>query len=268
MIVGLVSTYREGALAVGAIRSLLPAVDAVRVLDGPIGGEGNGLERALDVFAKDQRVICNYGEFVSDAEKRTRLLESTRRYPAPTWGVILDGDELLLWGEHLRAQIEHLEERERATGEVQTGCSLRLVESDGSVSQINARVLRLDLIDSYVHSSYHLRWINGSESARPNFPIVTAGMGDLPPHAELLRDLEDAPAGTEWAEMRDRLQREQDAGWMQCRRPVQGEPHILHRSILRSPNRSDVTRMHIVEHDGLAGTVGVQVETGEGVKVA
>ncbi len=263
MILGLVSTYREGALALDAVRSLEACCDAVRVLDGPIGEPttaGTGTD--WSVYSQSQTVVVGTGGYPTDAAKRTALLHRAQKYPPPVWGVILDGDEILVWGEYLRSQIEHMSERERETGVIQTGCSLRLVESDGSVAQINARVLRLDLVDSYVHSSYHLRWKNGTESARPNFPLRLAGEADMPPHRQVIDELTEAD---EYPELRDLLETELAQGFIQRRRPLHGEPHILHRSILRAGSRSAIPRMHVIEHEGLAGTLKVPVETGEGI---
>lgn len=271
MIVGLVSTWREGQLAASAVRSLLACCDAVRVMEGPIGEQPPSAGIATDwaPFAKDQRVIVHEGTFATDAEKRTALLDKTRRYPAPTWGVILDGDELLLWGEYLREQIEHMQARYTATGATSTGCSMRIVESDGSVGQINARVLRLDLVERYVHSSYHLRFTNGTESARPNFVLRLAGQSDLPPHADLLENLDAFANGSSPEGLRATLEHELAHGYIQRRRPLHGEPHILHRSVLRAQSRDAVPRMHLVESEGLvaAGSLAVPVETGEGVRI-
>lgn len=266
MIVGLVSTWREGSLALSAVRSLLGCCDFVRVLEGPIGQPiDGGLQTDWSEFRDTERVIVGKGEFETDAQKRTELLNRTRDYAAPTWGVVLDGDELLLWGENLREQIEHMEDREAETGIIQTGCSLRLVESDGSVAQINARVLRLDLLEAYVHSSYHLRWRNGTETARPNFPLRLAGDQDMPPHQQVIDELE---GQLELVAIREQLRNELGMGYVQRRRPLQGEPHILHRSVLRTETRKAVPRMHVVEHEGLDGAgLGVPVETGEGVRV-
>lgn len=269
MIVGLVSTYREGSLALSAVRSLLTCCDSVRVMEGPIGhAHEAGNPTDWRELAKDQRVIVHAGEFGSDAEKRTALLNKTRRFPTPTWGVILDGDEALIWGEYLRDQIERMRDADPNA----TGQSLRIMESDGSVAQINARILRLDLVESYVHSSYHLRFTNGTEAARPNFLLRLAGQTDLPPHRDLIDQLKKIkPRHVEWspeneATIRD-LERELATGYIQRRRPLAGEPHILHRSVLRPASRAPIPRMSAVEQETLAKSLGVRVETGEGATI-
>ncbi len=220
MIVGLVSTYREGRLAEDAVRSLLSCCQHVIVADGPIGDNPPaGVETDWKVFRKDQRVaVHDFASFTSgkswltDADKRTWLLEKTRRYPAPVWGIILDGDELLLYGEQIPALIEHHEQEARANEGTSLGATMRIVEGDGTCGVITARILRLDLIERWLISSYHLLLKNGQEVSKPNGYFLKAGEPDT-----------------------DRI--ETTTG-MQIRRPLQGEPHILHRSFLRPPQRS------------------------------
>lgn len=213
MIVGLVSCYREGRLAADAVRSLLACCEHVRVIDGPIGDSDNsGIPTDWTVFRKDARVtVAEGGKWDSDAAKRSALLAGTRRYPTPTWGLILDGDELLLHGEQIPALIEHHEQEARAKGQTSFGATLRLVEPDNSCGLIMARVLRLDLIEQWLISSYHILLKSGQEISRPNAYFLKAGEPDS-------------------AEM------ESSTG-MQIRRPLQGEPHILHRASLRPPQR-------------------------------
>jgi hypothetical protein len=213
MIVGLVSCYREGRLAQDAVQSLLSCCDAVRVLEGPIGEPADGgRDTDWKAFHRDPRVIVQAGGWETDAAKRTALLQTTRRYPPPVWGVIVDGDELLMYGDGIPALLEHHEQEAEARGEVSWGATLRLVEGDGSCGLIMARLLRLDLIERWLISSYHLLLKNGVEVSRPNAYLLAGAEAD-----------------------RDEL--EPSTG-MQVRRPLQGEPHILHRSFLRPPQRT------------------------------
>jgi len=186
----------------------------VIVADGPIGdNESDGLATDWSVFRKDQRVVVHHDHWKgTDADKRTWLLTKTRRYPTPTWGVILDGDELLLYGEQIPALIEHHEQEAKADGRESFGATLRLMEGDGTCGLIMARVLRLDLIERWLISSYHLQLRSGLEVSRPNAYILEAGQPDT-------------------------AQVEPSTG-MQIRRPLQGEPHILHRSWFRSAART------------------------------
>ena len=242
MIVGLVSCYREGRLAADAARSLLACCETVLVFDSPIGEPPAeaGIETDWTLLKRESRVVVRRsGRWESDAIKRTAMLDATRRFPAPTWGVIVDGDELLMYGEQLPALIEHHEQEAAAQGRESFGATLRLVESDGGLGFIGARVLRLDLIERWLVSSYHLLLKVGVEVAKPNAYVLAAGEPDS---AEV----------------------EPTTG-MQIRRPLQGEPHILHRSLLRPPQREPVERQsaaegsqfeRLLQETGLAGIRG------------
>ena len=230
MIVGLVSTYQDGALAASAAGSLLLAVEQVVVGVGPIGGEREPavpppLTTDWRSFQRSGRVSVFEGSWETDAAKRTDLLvrASVGRSGVPLWGVVLDGDELLVHGAELAPLIAHADEVERVTGEKQYGVALRIVEADGSCSRIPARVLRLDRIVRYLVSSYHLELEGGVEVSMPNVPLVLAGEPDS-----------------------TRL-----VAGMQARRPLPGEPCILHRSHLRSPART-ARRQNVAEGEAFA----------------
>jgi hypothetical protein len=136
------------------------------------------------------------------------MLEPTRRLPSPTWAVVLDGDEILLWGELVRDVIAWATEADSG-GNVNVALPLRLVESDGSVALLASRVLRIDLVKRWVASSNQIEFRNGTIGAFPNQRLVSCGDPDSV----------DVAFG------------------LQARRPVQGEPHVLHRSGLRDPGR-------------------------------
>lgn len=239
MICGLVSTYREGELAVAAVRSLLPCCDVVHVFEGPIGDNpAEGVESDWSSFRKNPRVNLHTGAWETDAAKRTAMLAPTRRHPDP-WGVILDGDEVLLWAEYLPDQLAYMRQKEEHDGEVVMGTSLRLVEIDGSVAQITARVLRLKFIERVLVSSSLLQLTNGVSWSRPNFPLLGIGEPDQPPRTE-----------------------EMERGLIQRRRPLHGEPHILHRSAMRAPQRQVVQRQHVAEAEEWAKLAAAQGLTG------
>ena len=69
MIIGLVSSFDEGALASDAVRSLLPCCQTIRVLDGPIGaaegaGFGDLLARVLFLLGFDAIfMVAAYGTY-------------------------------------------------------------------------------------------------------------------------------------------------------------------------------------------------------------
>lgn len=210
MIVGLVSCYREGRLVAGAVRSALAACDVVHVAEGPWGeapdvGEPSDLERWHKPRKPKPRaaggVYVRYGRWEDDAAKRTWLLEQTRPYDPPVWGVWVDGDELLLWGEYLRDMVARAE-TETGTG----GFGLRLVELDGSVAMCQGKVIRCENVRRYLVSSYQVELLNGMTVALPNVP-----------HWDWQRG---GPTGH--------------------RPPLAGEPHLLHRSGLRAGERAEL----------------------------
>lgn len=230
MIAGLVSSYREGALLDGAIRSLLPAVDFVLCLEAGIGGDTRPTQTLPTDLYKDQRVrFCAAGlPFTTDATKRTNLIDWAQRSRAE-WAVILDGDEVLMHPEHLRAMIERTAERADEIGSPVIGMPLRIVELDGSVAMMHTRILRVAAIESYIVSSNVLRLTTGAVVEKPNEKLCGAGGWPV--------------------ELQTIVEPSQDAVELhlaRCRGPVGGEPYVWHRSLWRSSGR-DVERQHLAE---------------------
>jgi len=227
MIVGLVSCYDEGRLALDAVRSLLACPDVPKILvhDSPIGREQPRTNPTdWQALSKEPRVTISQSNaaFPDDATKRTHLLERTRRYPPPTWGVILDGDELLLHADQLPALIEWHEANAGQAGQESLRIPLRILEGDGSSGVMTGRVVRLDLVQSWILSSYHIRLQNGVEVSLANGYFLKPGEPD---RADM-----DATTG------------------LQIRRPLPGEPCVLHRSWLRHPGRQ-AARQSVAEGD-------------------
>lgn len=223
MIVGLCSTWKEGKLGEAAVRSLLTACDRVIVADGPIGAAYCDVPTTnWNAIRETNRVVVVHGQWGSDAAKRTDLLNRAKKMPDLRWGVILDGDELLVDGQYLPEYFDALDPEAM-------GFSLHLMELDGSCSYIPNRVLRLDKIRRWTLSSYSFELDTGVIVERGNIPILQAG----------------EPDRAEWIDTGD--------GVRQKRRPIAGEPHILHRSVLRSPARREVPRQHEAEAEAVAG---------------
>src|SRR5579875_3415187 len=126
-VVGLVSSYREGRLVQGAIRSLERVdLDDLLVYEGPAGEIPDGIEqapaselppsgrRALEDLEPGTRIRrvrggrVHRGQWRSDARKRNAMLAEAKRRNGngPLWGVWLDGDELLAHGEYLRDRLQ------------------------------------------------------------------------------------------------------------------------------------------------------------------
>ncbi len=230
MVIGLVSCFREGRLAADAIRTALEGCDHVIAFEGPVSGsQAAGPESELGRFARSNRVTIEHGEWEDDAAKRTamlaraRLLERSIRAraqtQAPAWVVWVDGDEVLVWGEMLAGVLARAEYEITGGG----GMPLRIVELDGSVAMCYGKVISLDAVERYIVSSYHVQLKQGIEVSLPNVPICRAGgypLGEQPDNEAALDQ------------------------WLgRHRAPLQGEPHLLHRSMLRSPERT-APRLH------------------------
>ena len=231
MIVALMSTYREGNLALAAARSVLPACDALVLYEGAVGEPAAGGDPTpvgpIDAAcaAVDVRYWHEEGEWETDAGKRTALLELATEVlwggesdaKEPFWCFWIDGDEIMLWPEYLPdycARAEHV----GGAG----GFPLRIVEFDGSVAQAHGRVFRGDKVARFLEGSYQVELHGGMVVALPNEKICDAG--GVPYSTEIVK-LEHL------AELRP---------------PLAGEPHILHRWPLRSPERQ-AARLHAAE---------------------
>lgn len=237
MIIALISSYREGALLDSCVESARrTGIDTVCVFEGPVG-PGAELEHTGPGFEQLRRngIWTHAGAWESDAAKRTAMLDWAKGYHErtatragfanpdqwePLWVLWLDGDELLLWGEYLHDHVRRAEQEGDNVG----GFPLRLVELDGSVAKCHGKVVRGDLIARYLESSYQVELTTGMVVALPNEPIC--GPGGTPAH---------------WGDREIVLE-----DLAELRPPVAGEPHLLHRSMLRDPNRG-VERLHAAE---------------------
>jgi glycosyltransferase involved in cell wall biosynthesis len=213
-LVGIVPTYREGPLAASAINSILPHVDNVVVFDGPVGGGTDaGYETNLREFRKNPRVIIRHGEWKTEAAKRNAMLEYTRRMPTPCWAVYLDADEIFIGAEYVRDLIwaAHVNAPE---GQEPTAIPIHITEVDSSVGRIH-RLIRMDRLERHVLSMSQLKFFDQETLAV--FPVIPVWRPGEPV--------------TEHA-----------------RPPMQGEPHIHHRSYYRPIDRGKF-RLHAQEVD-------------------
>lgn len=233
MIVGLMSTYMEGALALGALHSLMDVgcCDIIGILDGPVegtaaSGDPTPLEEMM--LLEGVYTVSRDGVWKDDAAKRNALLRWAKvRCPKrePLWCLWLDGDEVMLWGQYLDDMIRYANE-ETGIG----GFPLRIVELDGSVAYSHNRIFRGDRVRKFLIGASQAELHTGMVVGLPNTPIC--GAGGIPVH----------PDGG-WQGMSPERQSE----WLaRCRPPVAGEPHILHRSALRSRHRK-IERQHEAE---------------------
>jgi hypothetical protein len=224
LIVGLCSSYLEGPLVQGAVRSLLAACDRVVVFEGPAGPplEEDVPESDFSTFRLSSLLKIRHGRWRTDAKKRTAMIESLRPFSEPTWGVWIDGDEVLCNPEYLRDWLRFFDWKEEESGVQNMGWPVKLIEMDGSVAVCQAKVIRVDRLDSYSVSSSVFTNVMGELDARGNY---RASISDFP-IADQLRQLGDP-----------------DGGYLFAWPPLPCEPFIMHRSKLRHPRRSGL-RLH------------------------
>jgi hypothetical protein len=219
-IIALLSVYDEDKQMFEDCIKSVSMFDYVLVFDGPTTSDENFTSTARLSDNEDYYEV--HGYWKSDADKRTEMLILAKVWDREAWGLWLDGDEILLYGEYLKTLCKRAE-IETATG----GVSLRIVEYDGSVSQSYGKLIKLSEIRRYVMSSYEVILRNGITVALPNVPICSAG--GLPIGEITNRD---------------------DPILALARPPVIGEPHILHRHGFRNPER-EAPRLHDKESEDI-----------------
>lgn len=226
-VVGMVSSYREGRLVRGAIESLLEVeLDRLYIFEGPAGSplenEAELEPSHVDGYA-DDGVVLYRGRWRTDARKRNVMLQRAKAdYPdGPLWAVVVDADEVLVNGRYLRDRLEWVLASDAARGASMALANnppmarwpLRLIEHDGSISLITARVFRADLLRSIDHSS----------SVVTNVAGVRDGWGNY------------AEVSKVWIEL---WLASIDKGAMIAWPPFPCEPCLVHRSNLRNPARA------------------------------
>lgn len=246
-LVALVSTYREGTLALNAVRSLHGTVDEIMLWDGPCGEDVCPDAPATEI-ADRHAANVRQGAWESDAHKRTAMLREAKQrwHDRPLWLLMLDGDELLMQGETLRDLIQHALWQDRARGASLTdpdkpptgGLPLRIVERDGSVAIEKGRVLNAAAIRAFKVSNLIVETVTGLElrlgrAAEPPLPLQR--MLD-----EIARSTSSDWAPDELAVLHAHL----SARFLFP--PLPGEPFLLHRSHLRHPARA-AHRLHEAE---------------------
>jgi hypothetical protein len=219
----MLSAYKEGRLVRGAVDSLiLVGLDHLYIYEGPAGEPLDADVPESDYFAIPKvSVTLHEGKWRTDGRKRNELLQRAKReHPGETWAVVIDGDEVLYNAEYLRDRIEAVSQEDAWKGASvalpdnppTARIPLRLVERDGGISTITARVFRIDL----------LRSIDVSSSVVTNVSGVREGWGNYPELSPLYLE---------------GMLRAIDGGNMVAWPPFPAEPCIVHRSHLRHPLR-------------------------------
>ncbi len=247
-IVGLVSSYREGQLLESAIGSLA-ALDAIVVFEGPVeqNADLSGPESVIPNRVGSLQVNVVRGEWPADAAKRTAMIEwcHTRRWlqGEDVWGLWLDGDEILLWGEYLADWIRAAASAGTLEDPV-AGWPISLVELDGSVAWCMGKLVRVDLIEKYLISSSFIQMRGGETRTVGNVQCWTPTDGPT-------QFTESAVPPTD--KDLDRGRTERLPHW-RARPPLAGEPHLQHRWMLR-PRERQVERQHKAEERNYEGVV-------------
>lgn len=220
-VVGLISSYREGSLLIEAIRSAQRArFDHLVIAEGPAGDER--CDHAPPSMFEGYTKPTLSGTWKSDADKRSAMVRHCRGFgPGPTWGVWIDGDEVLVNGEYLRDELQAVLWQDEEDGQTRGGWPMRLVERDGSVAVCRAKVVRIDLIDRYLVSSSGIRFKNHGV-------MFDHAEGNLPQSVEAW-----------WAPRLPEVAKDK----MYLEPPLPCEPFLVHRSALRHPARRGL-RMH------------------------
>ncbi len=223
-VAGLISSFREGRLTLGACRSLeAVGLDSLLAWDGPAGELPEGvLEAPESEYPEDVKVYRS--RWRTDGRKRDAMLTEAKRRHAlhegePLWGVWLDGDELLAHGEYLRDRLQAVlwDDAERG-GPATLNLPLWTKGPDGSLAITGGRLVRLDLIQSYEISVSVVRSVGGAEQ----------GLGNVDTDARLWLEL--------WMQAAE-------TGRMLAWPPGPLEPCIVHRPHLRHPARRGL-RLH------------------------
>jgi hypothetical protein len=230
MLLGLISTYKEGTTARHAIRSALEACDRLLICEGPAGPPLEGAAVPGTWMPADERAEIITGRWRSDARKRTAMLEHARSqtwWAAPVWGLWLDGDEVLVNPEYLADWTDFFDWQNETAGEEPVmRIPLRLVELDGSISMSYVKLLRVDLVRSYDLSIANLTNTLG----------IVEKAGNLHEHL------------TGWVASHPRAA-EGYLYWPPGPAPL--DPFIVHRSLLRHPARAGL-RLHEQEAEMIA----------------
>lgn len=233
-VVGMVSAYKEGRLVRGAVESLLRVgLDALYIFEGP-AGEPLGDDVPDSDYPFDTRhgsgdskmyhgtrVTMHSNRWRTDARKRDAMLQRAKEeHPGETWAVIVDGDEVLWNAEYLRDRIDAVSSENAFYGRSIAAVDnppiaripLRLMERDGGLHAITARVFRIDLVRSIDISSSVVTNASGIQEGWGNYPELS--------HVYL-----------------EGMLRAIDNGALVAWPPFPCEPVIVHRSHLRHPLR-------------------------------
>lgn len=202
----LISSYKEGTLIQGAIRSALQIRNAyVLIAEGPTEGvtvEGDETSFGWEAVewpnyeCEGVRVFYTRGTWPNERGKRNTLMAMARGY-GDCWFFPLDADEIIVWGEHIPDFLSQLRPGYPNSGENLVKLKLtemsELNEHGNFSTRMAPRIIHSTMIAEYMVAGY---------------------MAKTPDNLFLYLGHEE----TEYP-------------------PALGEPHIHHRPYLRRPER-------------------------------
>lgn len=223
-IVCLISSYREGELIQGAIRSASACADRIIVWEGATNAKASPTAGEKTKLGPMQLEVNDFhsGIWPDESAKRNAMLELARKWMKgkPFWILTLDADEILLWGEYLGDWLNAL--RPGYPRSDQNVAPLKLTVPGFDDETKNGPVTYIQP-SRLVHSSLVGRYTNG---------LVLA---ETPDGAKL-----------------------DFSAYRSENPPVFGEPHIHHRYYLRRPDRAAM-RGTVLERDELERS-GISVQ--------
>lgn len=156
-IVCLISSYREGELIQGAIRSVLPLNCPILVFEGPTSVQRPGGPKTEVGNFSDRLCGWKHGEWIDEAAKRNEMLEHARSEMRhnPFWLLTVDADEILVWAEYLPDWLNVLRPGYPASNENIVPMKLTMPGTDdetinGPVTWIQpSRLIHSSIIDHY-----------------------------------------------------------------------------------------------------------------------
>lgn len=203
-VVALISTYKEGWLLDGTLRSINECCEFAVVFEGATEpSPPTGLKTKYNPARLGFPVYETSGRWHSETDKRNKMLAFARirMKKQPFWILTIDADEILIWGEYLTdwlAQID-IESVEAETGTPIFAIPLKRTEPSYDEQKgwyadyVPSRLLHSSCIDHYTVGCWQFRTTDGLDGVLQN------GRSPIPPQI--------------------------------------GEPHIHHRHYLRRGDR-------------------------------
>lgn len=223
-VVCLISSFREGELIQGAIRSASQCSDRIMVWEGatnakasPTAGEKTRLG-PMGVHVND----LHYGTWGDEAQKRNAMVQSAREHMRkPFWMLTLDADEILVWSEYLGDWLNALRPGYPRSDQNVVPIKITVPGYDDETKHGPATYIQPSRL---VHSSLVGQYTNG---------LVLAVTPD--------------GAKLDFSAYRSEIP------------PIVGEPHIHHRYYLRRPDRAAIRGYQLekdeLERSGIETTV-------------